>query len=151
MCADCLNERAEYRNRQISLGLCAKCTSPRVGKRLCQKHTDSENLRLSKIPTTQTRVYKRAWALNNRPSCKPYRDSKRKALGKTSAKALRLRIAYYDGLCWICSKPYEAVDHVKPLSKGGSNWPANLRPICRDCNSRKASKWPFNRHSLEPK
>jgi 5-methylcytosine-specific restriction endonuclease McrA len=22
------------------------------------------------------------------------------------------------------------MDHVKPLAQGGSNWPANLRPIC---------------------
>jgi 5-methylcytosine-specific restriction endonuclease McrA len=53
------------------------------------------------------------------------------------------RIAYYGSSCWICKGPFEAVDHVKPISKGGSNWPANLRPICTSCNSRKRDKWPL--------
>jgi hypothetical protein len=34
-------------------------------------------------------------------------------------------------------------DHVKPLARGGSNWPANLRPACKSCNSRKGARWPF--------
>jgi 5-methylcytosine-specific restriction endonuclease McrA len=28
---------------------------------------------------------------------------------------------------------------VIPLSVGGTNWPANLRPACRSCNSAKGA------------
>lgn len=31
-------------------------------------------------------------------------------------------------------------DHVIPLSRGGSNWPANLVPACRSCNNSKHAK-----------
>jgi len=51
------------------------------------------------------------------------------------------RISYYGERCYVCAAPWEALDHVKPIAKGGANWPANLRPICRHCNAKKSSKW----------
>lgn len=50
----------------------------------------------------------------------------------------------YSGLCYMCLRPATDMEHVKPLSKGGSNWPLNLLPACDHCNSVKGSKWPFN-------
>jgi len=32
------------------------------------------------------------------------------------------------------------VDHVIQLSRGGSNWPTNLRPACSACNTQKGPK-----------
>lgn len=57
---------------------------------------------------------------------------------------LQARIDYYGGMCWICKvAPFEQLDHVKPLSKGGPHILANLRPACRSCNTSKSAKWPF--------
>lgn len=60
-----------------------------------------------------------------------------------TADQMAAKIAYWGNACWICRGPNEAIDHVKPLSKGGWHVLANLRPICNYCNSRKGAKWPF--------
>ncbi len=48
------------------------------------------------------------------------------------------------GKCAFCKQrlvKYE-VDHIIPLSRGGSNWPYNLQLLCRSCNRRKHDKLP---------
>lgn len=70
------------------------------------------------------------------------------AAGFFSEQQIRARVEFYGGICWICrAVPYQAIDHVKPLARGGSNWPSNLRPVCRECNSRKGAKWPYARRA----
>lgn len=32
------------------------------------------------------------------------------------------------------------IDHIHPISKGGSNWPDNLQLTCPSCNSKKSNK-----------
>ncbi|PJE22356.1 MAG: hypothetical protein CK431_16990 [Mycobacterium sp.] len=56
---------------------------------------------------------------------------------------LAQRWSYYGNRCWICRAWATATDHVKPLSKGGAHMLANLRPICKSCNSTKHNKWPW--------
>lgn len=63
------------------------------------------------------------------------------AEGQHTPAQVRARIAYYGWRCWRCRAPWEEVDHVKPVSKGGCEWPANLRPICVQCNRRKLNHW----------
>lgn len=71
------------------------------------------------------------------------RHKRRNAPGHCSPDQLQARIDFYGGKCWMCGAPWEHIDHVKPISKGGSNWPANLRPACEACNLRKSDQWPF--------
>jgi 5-methylcytosine-specific restriction endonuclease McrA len=65
------------------------------------------------------------------------------AEGKTSLTQIQARIDFYGGKCYLCGEPFRTLDHVKPLSKGGTNWSANLRPICKKCNMRKSNHWPY--------
>jgi 5-methylcytosine-specific restriction endonuclease McrA len=62
------------------------------------------------------------------------------AQGTCTKTQLEARMAYFGNKCSYCGGPYETVDHVIPLAKGGSHWPANLRPACSKCNSSKQAK-----------
>lgn len=59
------------------------------------------------------------------------------------------RMSMWGNKCWICGGRYDTEDHVKPISKGGPNILANLRPICTSCNSRKRATWPFDTRKRE--
>lgn len=64
------------------------------------------------------------------------------APGTCSLDAWEARLDAIGRRCFYCSGPYQAIDHTIPVSRGGSNWPANLRPICKRCNSSKGNKTP---------
>ena len=56
-------------------------------------------------------------------------------------KHRQMIMAKYKGICHICSEPYaDAIDHVVPVAKGGSDHPDNLRPAHTGCNSRKGAR-----------
>lgn len=60
----------------------------------------------------------------------------------TAADVARM-IERQQGLCNGCILPLPKnyhVDHVTPLSRGGSNWPTNLQLLCPTCNTSKGSK-----------
>ena len=61
---------------------------------------------------------------------------------------LEARLSMYGGRCWICGRPADCVDHVKPIAKGGPHILANLRPICTTCNCRKRDLWPLGEADL---
>lgn len=53
------------------------------------------------------------------------------------------RASMFGHRCYICGESCTGMDHVKPLNAGGLHVPANLRPCCSRCNSRKGTQWPF--------
>ena len=62
---------------------------------------------------------------------------KRGAPGRATPEQMTARWNYFGGRCWMCFAPAEQFDHVIPLSRGGTNWPSNLRPACALCNQKK--------------
>lgn len=100
----------------------------------------------------QNRRREREWALENRErrnaTQRRRRARKVGARGRASPEEVEQRIAMFGGRCYICGKSYEGVDHVKPLAVGGPDYPANLRPICRRCNSVKNDQWPLSLSEL---
>lgn len=94
----------------------------------------------------KVRAKRERWVRENKARVALYAQERRAretgASGITTPTQLQARIDYYGGLCWVCTKPHEAIDHVISLNKGGTNWPANLRPICTTCNSAKGDKHP---------
>lgn len=69
---------------------------------------------------------------------------KRNAKGSCTSEQWRQKCGYHGWGCIYCGKALTpksvTIEHRKPLSKGGSNWPANLGPCCRACNQSKNNK-----------
>lgn len=70
---------------------------------------------------------------------------KARAGGTHSPSDIKALFVAQNGKCAYCrtriSRGYH-VDHIQPISRGGSNWPSNLQLLCKDCNLRKAAKDP---------
>lgn len=62
------------------------------------------------------------------------------AHGHASTFQIQARVEYFGGICSYCGDPYKHLDHAIPLARGGTNWPANLRPACAQCNLSKGTK-----------
>ena len=70
------------------------------------------------------------------------RARKRNAISTAfTVTQLQARWDYYAGKCWMCGVTATAMDHVKPLAKGGAHVLCNLRPSCKPCNSGKGDSW----------
>lgn len=68
------------------------------------------------------------------------------AEGHHTAEDEQAQYAAQNGKCWYCGEKlngkYE-IDHINPLSRGGSNWPDNLVATCAFCNRSKHDKLPW--------
>ncbi len=53
---------------------------------------------------------------------------------------LDARMSMFGLRCWMCRGPFEHVDHVIALARGGPHVLSNLRPACQSCNTAKGSK-----------
>jgi 5-methylcytosine-specific restriction endonuclease McrA len=66
------------------------------------------------------------------------------AKGTHTEQQLRWKYEYYGKRCYYCNKPLSinelTEDHRIPLSKGGTDWIANIVPCCRRCNPQKGNK-----------
>ncbi len=80
------------------------------------------------------------------PSARKARRYRRErdARGECTPRERQARWSVNSGLCYLCGRPADVMDHVIPLAKGGSNWPANLRPACWRCNFTKGARWPYD-------
>lgn len=68
---------------------------------------------------------------------------KRGAEGSFTKEDMQRQYDKQNGLCAYCSIPLSGIydiDHVIPISRGGSNWPTNLVCACRYCNRSKGDK-----------
>jgi 5-methylcytosine-specific restriction endonuclease McrA len=97
-----------------------------------QIRLESQRRRYAADPEPQREAWRRRHAKKKSVAVVPFTPSQLKA-----------KVAYWGSRCWICGGGYEAIDHVKPLNKGGLHVLANLRPVCTPCNTRKRDQWPY--------
>lgn len=103
--------------------------------------------------------YKKAWDAANPERAKAIRarkNNQRRVRENNAPKIpftsmqLADRMRYWGNRCWMCHGAFDAIDHVKPLTKGGYEALSNLRPICIRCNGHKADRWPFPTSAIVP-
>lgn len=132
---------AEYfaLNRRMADGLSSWC---RDGYRAnYRRHRDNRDRRRRTQREWELRNVERV-RLSGRIKQMRRRALLRAATGCASLEQVMARVAFYGYRCWMCGAERQSIDHVIPLAKGGSNWPANLRPVCTTCNSRKQDRLP---------
>lgn len=92
--------------------------------------------------------YSRKWRERNpeqrRAVAKANKTKRKMSPGYCSPQQWIAKVEYWGWLCYLCGQPLTSatlhMEHRKPLSRGGSHWPANLAPACAACNLRKSNK-----------
>jgi len=93
----------------------------------------------------RARIYRQAHADEIRAKNRAYKARKRGAEGKHTATDVTIQYERQHGKCYYCGRKLGKVyhvDHVVPLSRGGSNDPSNLVVACPNCNVEKRNKMP---------
>lgn len=84
----------------------------------------------------QTKEYKRRFPGEHNKANRKRKALKYNAPGEGAT--LEELVEEHGSRCYLCLiVDADSVDHVTPLSRGGTNYKTNLRPVCRTCNSRK--------------
>jgi 5-methylcytosine-specific restriction endonuclease McrA len=94
----------------------------------------------------QKHAYQAAYRASNKQTIQRlshlrYLRSKSGKFQAPPPELLAAKWRYWGNSCWMCGGSATTIDHVKPLSKGGSHLLANLRPACKPCNSSKHARW----------
>ncbi len=98
---------------------------------------------------TERRTYRESHksmhAINDRKNLETHRNAVHRR--RTIEKAGDLTVREWNELleecgfmCVKCGAPYEHLDHIVPLSKGGKHTLSNVQPLCARCNLEKGSK-----------
>lgn len=72
-----------------------------------------------------------------------YKARKNNAPGEFTATDIKTILIKQGGVCLACAADLYIkyhIDHIKPLSKGGTNNPSNLQLLCPSCNAAKGAK-----------
>lgn len=119
--------------------------NPEAYQQSKRKSDHAYYLRHQEYLKTQALAYAKAHPENCRVRNARRRTRHRNAEGRYSAKDVAAQYAKQDGLCFWCAQPLTDfhVDHIIPLSRYGTNWPANIVCACPTCNHSKADKLPF--------
>lgn len=134
-----------YKRQEKERALAAYYADQEAGKRRALEWAAANPERRLEIRTAS---FRKAWEADPERFREAWR--KRQAAIRRGCKVyavtvdqIAAKVAYWGGKCWMCGGPYDSIDHVKPLAKGGAHCLANLRPACTPCNTRKRDRWPY--------
>lgn len=91
----------------------------------------------------------RQWKRANPERTKEHNRHRRARKAKVPSLTYNFKTicAHYNNICLACGKPETpgdkmtklTPDHIKPISKGGSDTPDNIQPLCLRCNIKKGN------------
>jgi len=102
----------------------------------------------------KVKAYQREYVRSNLDAFRCYNQNRRARLegngGSHTAEQWQLLCESFGNVCLCCKeeKPL-TVDHVVPISKGGTNDIWNLQPLCRGCNSSRGTQIIDYRQEIE--
>lgn len=130
--------QARYREKhRIKIRIKARVENKTEEQRLTRNERDREKQRTHNLPEHRKAARRAAY--------KARRSTYKTALGNISAADIEWLEAFYGKTCLACSaslKDGYHVDHIYPLSRGGSNLFMNLQILCPACNMSKRNKLP---------
>lgn len=92
----------------------------------------------------KVKSWAKRWYKNNPAKVRVNRHRRRArenmAGGSYTANEWLSLCEWFGGVCLCCGKAETTVDHVIPITKGGSNNIDNLQPLCLSCNCSKQAK-----------
>lgn len=102
---------------------------------------------------SELKQYQVEWRQNNKEIFSGYMRQaamrRKKADGVTTEEQWADIVEFYcpENKCLCCKKEFDnnilerkvTVDHIIPISKGGTHWPDNIQPICYSCNCSKGN------------
>jgi len=139
----------------------SKCSARKDGlHNYCKECAKENRHKRYLLKIVEEREQNRRWHLDNKPWKDPAkrehhnawrRDSDRKpevqkrrakllAGGSFTSEEWSQLCTTYGNKCLRCGKLETTIDHVIPISKGGSNTIDNLQPLCLDCNMWKGTQ-----------
>ncbi len=95
-------------------------------KKYCKEYSKEYNLTEKGRKSTILKNYKRRMNVNN--------------LDNIDYNLLKEKFNKLGNKCVICGSKNITIDHIIPISKGGTNNIDNLQPLCKSCNSSKGNK-----------
>lgn len=145
-------ERGHVTARLTSHGRCVECGKEDDRRRYAKKRDAilAYRAELYLRQAEEMRQRTRDWRKNNpdkaREQWRNRKAAKRHAEGKHSADDVKMLATWQRHKCAWCAARIKSgfhVDHIVPISKGGTNWPRNLQLLCAPCNQRKHARDPI--------
>lgn len=96
----------------------------------------------------------RKWARKNKSTRTAAHAIRRSATPRAPVHEVTALVQSADGYCIYCGLKADKlqIDHITPVSKGGTGDLDNLMPVCRQCNQGKSAKefadWLFETHGV---
>lgn len=149
-CKQCLEDKELsmfYRNNRNLDGYtstCKKCIGVYRKERYWNNREKAiaDSVEWGKKNKEKRKIVKKRWADKNKTYIavinKNLNARKQGAEGSFSLQEYNDKLDLYKNRCGYCSErePY-TVDHIVPISKGGTNYIDNIMPCCLQCNGQK--------------